>query len=358
MLIDPHLYESKILVCDDSPSHAALLHEVLTRGGVREVVVVNDPRRVLPTLSGHGDFDLLLLDLEMPHLHGFEVMELLRSELAEEEQVPIIVVTGIDSDEVRLRALELGANDFVRKPFDETEVILRVRNTLRMQDSLARLREVNRDLEAKVQERTRELDTATATFVHKLGEICEMCDRSAGPHIRRVGRLAGLLAQLAELPEETAQLIERAAPLHDVGKVMVPDELLMRPGKLTEAEFEQIKRHAGDGSLLLDNTESPLVRMAADIAASHHERWDGTGYPNGLRGEEIPLEGRITAICDVFDALVSARPYKDPWSVQNAVDYLIAQSGKQFDPHLVDLFVANLSRIETLHANACTAPCG
>ncbi|MCB1955439.1 MAG: response regulator [Rhodocyclaceae bacterium] len=357
MLIDPHLSQSKILVCDDSPSHAKLLHGVLSQGGVRSIEVVNDPRRVLPTLSGHGDFNLLLLDLEMPYLHGFEVMELLRSELEENEQVPIIVVTGAGSDEIRLRALDLGANDFIRKPFDDTEVVLRVRNTLRMQDMLVRLREINRDLELKVRQRTEALDSATATFVHKLGEICEMCDRSAGPHIRRIGRLAGLLARLADLPPDVVQLVERAAPLHDVGKVMVPDELLMRPGKLTDQEFEQIKRHAGDGSMLLDDTDSPLVRMAADIAASHHERWDGSGYPDGLRGDVIPVEGRITALCDVFDALVSARPYKDPWSIQNAVDYLIAQSGKQFDPALVELFIAHLPEVEAIYIRDCPPDC-
>lgn len=348
MLIDPHLYDAKVLVCDDSTSHATLLRSLLVSEGVRRVEMVNDPRRVLPTLSGHGDFSLLLLDLEMPHLHGFEVMELLRSELQEHEQVPIIVVTGVSSDEVRLRALALGAADFIRKPFDQTEVVLRVRNTLRMQDMVVRLREVNRGLEQQVRARTEELDMATTAFVHKLGVICELCDKGAGSHITRVGRLAGMLARLAELPPETVQLVERAAPLHDVGKVMVPDELLQKPERLSQAEFELVKHHAHAGCQLLEDGDSPLVRMAAEIAASHHERWDGSGYPNGLHGDEIPIEGRITAVCDVFDALVSARPYKDPWSVQNAVDYLIAQSGKQFDPHLIELFVANLSQIEAI----------
>ncbi len=346
MLIDPHLYDSKVLVCDDTPSHADLLQDLLQGEGVSRVEVVTDPRRVLPTISGHGDFSLLLLDLEMPHLHGFEVMELLRSELGDDEQVPIIVVSA--NGDTRLKALEMGANDFITKPFDHTEVVLRVRNTLRMQDLVVRQRETNRELERQVRERTDDLERATDALVHKFGQVCELCDKGAGTHNRRVASLAGMLARLAELPPATAALVERAAPLHDVGKALVPDELLLKPGALTERELEQVRRHAGAGGAMLDEHDSPLVGMAAEIAASHHERWDGSGYPDGLRGEEIPIAGRITAICDVFDALVSARPFKDPWSTQNAIDYLVAQSGKQFDPRLVELFVANLPRIEAI----------
>lgn len=348
MLIDPHLYESKILVCDDSSSHATMLQGLLRSEGVRRVEVVTDSRRVLPTISGHGDFALLVLDLDMPHLDGFEVLELLRSELGEHEQIPVVVITGVAGEDACLRALKMGANDFIRKPFDHTEVVLRVRNTLRLHDMVVRQREVNRDLERQVRMRTDDLERATDTFVHKLGQICEMCDKGAGEHIRRVGRFAGMLARLADLPTQTAHLVEQAAPLHDVGKVMLPVELLLKPSALTNQEFEQVKRHADAGSELLEGPDSPLVRMASEIAASHHERWDGSGYPNGLRGEEIPIEGRITAICDVFDTLISARPYKDPWSVQNAIDYLIEQSGRQFDPRLVELFVSALAQIEEI----------
>ena len=358
MLIDPHLYESRILVCDDSPSHASVLRSLLRSEGVRHVEVVTDSRRVLPTISGHGDFALLVLDLDMPHLDGFEVLELLRSELHADEQIPVIVITGLTGEDACLRALRMGAIDFIRKPFDHTEVVLRVRNTLRLHDMVVRQREVNRDLERQVRVRTEDLERATDTFVHKLGQICELCESGAGDHIRRVGRLAGMLARLADLPPQTAHLVEQAAPLHDVGKVMLPVELLLKPAALTTKEFEQVKRHADAGSELLDGPDSPLVRMASEIAASHHERWDGSGYPNGLRGEEIPIEGRITAICDVFDTLISARPYKDPWSVQNAIDYLIEQSGKQFDPRLVELFVSPLAEIEEIRDSVNRPPVG
>lgn len=177
MLIDPHLYESKILVCDDSSSHATMLQGLLRSEGVRRVEVVTDSRRVLPTISGHGDFALLVLDLDMPHLDGFEVLELLRSELGEHEQIPVVVITGVAGEDACLRALKMGANDFIRKPFDHTEVVLRVRNTLRLHDMVVRQREVNRDLERQVRMRTDDLERATDTFVHKLGQICEMCDK-------------------------------------------------------------------------------------------------------------------------------------------------------------------------------------
>lgn len=348
MLIDPHLADSRILVCDDSPSHAMMLKSLLESEGVRKVDKVTDPRRVLPTLSGHGNFDLLLLDLEMPHLHGFEVLELLRSELSEEEQIPVIVITGVAAEDIRLRALELGASDFISKPFNQTEVVLRVRNTLRLRDALVRQRQINRDLEARVRERTAELERATDAFVLKLSQISEPPALGKANSSSLVGRLAGMLSELVGMPAEQRFLIERAAPLHDVGNAVIPDEILLKPGKLDANELALVRRHPELGRRLLYKRDAALFEMAASIAASHHERWDGTGYPNGLRGDEIPIEGRITAICDVFDALISRRPYKDPWSVQNAVEYLVSQSGHQFDPKLVELFVKFLDRVEEI----------
>ena len=356
MLIDPELSESRVLVCDDMRSQALMLKAVLKRAGIRRVDTVCDPRRVLPTLSGHRDFSLLLLDLEMPHLHGFEVMELLRSELTDEERVPVIVITGANAATARLKALEMGAADFINKPFDEDETILRVRNVLRAQDALMQQRKLNHELEQQVRERTHELERTTEAFIENLATVCEIHDREAARHCIRVGQLAGMLAELAGLPAETCFMIERAAPLHDVGNIAVPDEILLKPERLTAEEFDDMTRHTHFGRGLLGRHESKLVQTASSIAGSHHERWDGTGYPNGLRGEAIAIEGRITAICDVFDALVSHRPHKDPWSLQNAVEYLVAQSGKHFDPGLVELFVANLPRVEQIREASQAAP--
>ena len=229
-----------------------------------------------------------------------------------------------------------------------TEVLLRVRNLLRMRYGYVRQLQISEELERKVQARTQELTRATDAFVHKLAQVCEMRDIETGKHILRVGRMARMLAEACGMPETICFMIERAAPLHDVGKIGIPDEILLKPGKLTDDEYLHMKTHATIVQSILNEHDSLLVQMAATIATSHHERWDGTGYPEGLRGESIPIEGRITAICDVFDALMSQRPYKNPWSEQDAVEYLVSQSGHQFDPKLVDLFVQHINDVERI----------
>jgi len=346
-MIDAELRHSRVLICDDSITNVLLLKALLEAEGVTDIATHTDPRRVLPALEAEGEFDLLLLDLEMPHVHGFDVLRSIRATLPSLADVmPILVITGTEAADAKTQALELGATDFVHKPFDQTEVLLRVRNLLRMRHAYVRQLKINEELERQVQARTQELTRATDTFVFKLAQVCEMRDVSTGQHIVRVGRMARMLAEAAGLPETICFMIERAAPLHDVGKIGIPDDILLKPDKLTDEEFAQMKTHSSIGQGILNDHDSMLVQMAATIATSHHERWDGTGYPEGLRGESIPIEGRITAICDVFDALLSQRPYKTPWSGQDAVEYLVSQSGHQFDPTLVDLFVQHIDDVE------------
>lgn len=352
-MIDAELRDSSVVICDDSITNTLVLKALLEAEGVTRVTALTDPRRVLPSLSGETECDLLLLDLEMPHQHGFEVMEDLHARLPQRAAyLPILVITGTERLDAKNKALSLGATDFIHKPFDQNEVVLRVRNLLRLRHAYVRQLRINEELERQVQARTEELTRATDAFVFKLGLVCEMRDRGTGAHIRRVGRLARMLAEAVGLPANVCFMIERAAPLHDVGKIGVPDEILLKAGKLTDAEFTRMKTHTGIGESLLDDHDSMMVQMAASIAASHHERWDGTGYPEGLRGESIPIEGRITAICDVFDALTSLRPYKSPWSVQDAVDHLVAESGKHFDPALVDIFVQHLDEVQAIRLAA------
>ena len=348
-MIDAELRNSKVLICDDSTTNVLLLKALLEAEGLDQVVTQTDPRQVLPCLKSQGDIDLLLLDLEMPHMHGFDVMRAIREmKSGQVGMMPILVITGSAAKDAKTRALELGATDFVHKPFDQSEVLLRVRNLLRMRWGYVRQVHISEELERKVQARTHELTRATDAFVRKLAQVCEMRDIETGKHIARVGRMARMLAEACGMPDTICFMIERAAPLHDVGKIGIPDEILLKPGKLTEDEYTQMKLHASIGQSILNEHDSLLVQMAATIATSHHERWDGTGYPEGLRGESIPIEGRITAICDVFDALMSQRPYKNPWSEQDAVEYLVSQSGRQFDPKLVDLFVQHINDVERI----------
>jgi len=348
-MIDEGLRDSRVLICDDSITNVLVLKALLEDEGLSRIETITDPRRVLPALAQDQDCDLLLLDLEMPHMHGFDVMRGIREALPVlASAMPILVITGTDSADAKNQALELGATDFVHKPFDQVEVLLRVRNLLRMRHAYAQQVKIAEELERQVQARTRELTRATDAFVFKLAEVCEMRDVDTGKHIMRVGRMARMLAEAVGLPESLCFMIERAAPLHDVGKIGIPDDILLKPGKLTDDEYTHMKRHANIGQQILNDHDSMMVQMAATIATSHHERWDGTGYPEGLRGESIPIEGRITAICDVFDALISRRPYKNPWSEQDAVDYLVSQSGHQFDPKLVDLFIQHIRDVERI----------
>lgn len=348
-MIDAELRNSKVLICDDSTTNVLLLKALLEAEGLEQVVTQTDPRQVLPCLQSPGDVDLLLLDLEMPHMHGFDVMRAIREmKSGQVGMMPILVITGSAAKDAKTRALELGATDFVHKPFEQSEVLLRVRNLLRMRWGYVRQVHISEELERKVQARTHELTRATDAFVRKLAQVCEMRDIETGKHIARVGRMARMLAEACGMPDTICFMIERAAPLHDVGKIGIPDEILLKPGKLTEDEYAHMKQHASIGQSILNEHDSLLVQMAATIATSHHERWDGTGYPEGLRGESIPIEGRITAICDVFDALMSQRPYKNPWSEQDAVEYLVSQSGHQFDPKLVDLFVQHIDDVERI----------
>ncbi|MEK7708359.1 MAG: HD domain-containing phosphohydrolase [Pseudomonadota bacterium] len=334
----------KILICDDSVTNILILTKLLESEGYFYHTSLTDPTRVLSAMQ-ENSYDLLLLDIEMPKMNGFEVLQQINESSISKQLVPILVLTGRQGSEIRNKALQLGAQDFVNKPFDQTEVILRVKNLLRVRASYLAQQNIAKELERKVKERTSELNEATDTLISILAQVGEMRDNDTGKHVIRVGKYARILSEALELPADICYLIEKAAPLHDIGKIGIPDHILLKAGKLTDAEWEKMRKHAQMGADLLTNHESLMVQLAASIALSHHEHWDGNGYPKQLKAASIPIEGRITAISDVFDALTTPRPYKEAWSIEKAVEYIKSKAGVQFDPQLVDLFIENIDRI-------------
>jgi putative two-component system response regulator len=329
---------ANILIVDDEPGNVLLLEQILRGEGYVNLRSTTDSRDVFP-LFVEAEPDLILLDLMMPELSGFEVMERLEYLVPEETFLPILVLTADATPEAKSKALSGGATDFLTKPFDQSEVVLRIRNLLEMRAMHQHLRQQNEILETRVRERTADLEQAQIEILDRLARAAEFRDDDTGQHTARVGQTAALLAERAGLPHEQVNLIRCAAPLHDVGKIGISDLILLKPGKLTDEEFATMKMHAPIGAALLSGGHSDLVRMAELIAGSHHERWDGCGYPNALQGQSIPVEGRILAIADVFDALTHERPYKKAWTILEAVAEIERQGGMQFDPQLVAVFL-------------------
>jgi putative two-component system response regulator len=329
---------ARILVIDDEAPNVQLLDRLLTNAGCRQLTAVTDPREAIGMFARLGP-DLVILDLHMPHLDGFEVMQALRPLLSNERYLPVLIVTADDTPTVKQRALAMGARDFLAKPFDSVEALLRIRNLLVTRQLYAQLEREQQQLEQAVHERTKALASTHLEIVERLARAAEYRDDNTGEHTRRVGRLAGLIARTLGLSPADASMIERAAPLHDVGKVGVPDAILLKPGALSPAEFDIIKTHANMGSKILSGSRVPLLRMAEEIALTHHERWDGKGYPQGRTGEGIPLTGRIVALADAFDAMTHTRPYQDAIPPDAARDVVTGERGWHFDPKVVDAFL-------------------
>jgi len=332
------LKECRILVVDDEEPNVRVLRRLLARAGYREVESTTDPREV-SRIFHEFQPDLLLLDLRMPHMDGFEIMEYLQGEVPEGEYFPILVLTGDLSREVRERALSMGARDFVTKPFESTEALLRIKNLLEARVLHLQLQAHNQTLEERVRERTRDLAEAQLEILNRLAVAAEYRDDLTGRHAERVGLLSALIARELGLPPEMVRLIRRAATLHDVGKIGVSDSILMKPGALTPKEYEQMKLHTEIGARILSGSRFPLLKLASEIATSHHEWWNGQGYGEGLVGEEIPISGRIVAVADVFDSLTHKRPYKQAFHRDEALGLIREGRGEQFDPAVVDAFM-------------------
>ncbi len=338
-----NILDSKILVVDDDESNARLLEYLLLRNGYRTVRWTTDPREALKIYQEFSP-DLILLDLEMPHMDGIEVMEKLQ-EIERETYPSIVVITANNNDEVKIRSLASGAMDFLAKPFNGVEMIARIKNILNVRHLHKRVNDDNKVLDQKIRERTRELSDSRLEVVQRLSRAAECRDNETGMHVIRMSRYSYLLAQAMGLSINQCELLQHASPMHDIGKIGIPDSILLKAGKLDATEWEVMKSHTKIGGQILSGSGSKLLQMAESIAYTHHEKWDGSGYPRGLKGEDIPIEGRIVAICDVFDALTSGRPYKKAWSVEKAVQELKDNSGINFDPFLVNIFIEILPQI-------------
>jgi putative two-component system response regulator len=335
---EQELKQLPILAVDDEESNIMLLRRILERAGYTNIATTTDPTQV-PAIYVETRPRLVLLDLHMPQMDGFELMERLGPMTRERRSIPFLVLTADAFDETKRKALSLGARDFLTKPLDQIELLLRVRNVLQVQLLEDRLYQQNANLENEVAERTTDLEQARHEILERLALAAEYRDDATQQHARRIGQTCGLLALGLGLPTVEVELISRAAPLHDLGKIAIPDSLLLKPDKLSDEEFEQMKRHTTIGAEILSHSSSGLLRMAEEIALTHHERWDGKGYPNGLAGTDIPIAGRIVTVADVFDALTHARPYKPAWATREAVAEIFHQAGRQFDPTVVDVFM-------------------
>jgi putative two-component system response regulator len=327
----------RVLVVDDNEANVELIQELLGQAGYTTVLSTNHASRVLNLCEAWRP-DLLLLDLHMPQLSGFDVMSGISALMEEPENLPVLVLTADATLDARHRALSMGARDFLTKPLDSRELLLRTHNLLQTRYLQLQLQQQNALLDRAVKERTRELDEARLESLTVLAAVGEFHDDDTNEHTRRVGVAAASIAQALDLPEVFVADIRAAAPLHDIGKIAVPRQILRKPGALTDEERQVMMKHAQVGAQILSSAVSPVLVMACEIARTHHENWDATGYPRGLSGKKIPLAGRITAVADVFDALTHARPYKPAWPVDEALDLIAQESGRKFEPGIVSTF--------------------
>jgi len=325
----------RILIVDDTKTNVDVLIRAL-REDYRLGVALDGPKAIVYARANRPD--LILLDILMPGLNGFEVCKTLKQD-PETADIPIIFITAMDSTGHKTKGFETGAVDYITKPFDITEVKARVRTHLSLKIAQEALKNHNITLEKKVRERTRELEEAQIEILERLELAAKYRDKKTGNHLRRMSEYCRIMGKAAALSPQEYNTLALASTMHDVGKIGISDIILLKPGKLTEEEREIMKTHTTIGAKLLAGSGHPLLKDAEIIALTHHENWDGTGYPAGLRGEEIPLFGRIVRICDVFDALISDRPYKDPWPLAKTLEQIQDGGGTLFDPELAVLFV-------------------
>jgi len=326
--------DARILVVDDQESNVQLLDRLLRMKGYAHIETLTDSRQAVGRFIATCP-DLVCLDLRMPHQSGLEVLEELQPLIPADDYVPILILTADTAPETKQIALSMGAKDFLNKPFDAVEALLRIHNLLETRMLYRELRGQKDRLDQKVRERTRELEDAQHEILTRLALAAEYRDDQTGEHTRRVGHMAALLARELGLTDAEVELIRQAAPLHDIGKIGIPDAVLMKPGRLTPAEFDVMKTHTEIGARLLSGSNFPLLRLAQEIARTHHEWWNGSGYL-GLLGEQIPLASRIVTVADTFDAITHDRPYRAATTIRKAIEELRREAGRQFDPTVVN----------------------
>ena len=338
----------KLLVVDDNAVNLTLFRHLLLKLEGAEVECVADPVVALARCAEHEP-DLILLDYMMPVVDGLEFIRRLRL-IPNRDEVPVVMVTADTESDVRLRALELGAQDFLTKPVNKFEITARVKNLLALRKSRQQLANRAEWLAAEVAKATAEIVAREKEAILRLSRAAEYRDPETGSHLLRMSNYTRLIAERLGLPPAEQELLLEASPMHDIGKVGTPDHILLKPGRLTPDEFEIMKQHATIGYEILRDSLSPLLQCAAKLALAHHEKFDGSGYPQGLAGAAIPLYGRIVAVADVFDALTSERPYKKAWTLEAAVDFLNSNAGSHFDPACVAAFLAAWPQVLEIHA--------
>jgi putative two-component system response regulator len=353
--------EATIMIVDDEPINIKAVQKYLQLAGYDRFVTTTNPRETLDLIRQHRP-DVIVLDIVMPEFSGLQILEAIRGD-SDLCHLPVLILTAATDGKTKQEALDLGATDFLPKPLQPQELLARMRNALVVKAHHDHLAKYSARLEQEVRQRTEQLEQSRREVIHVLACAAELRDHDTYNHVLRVGRFVGLIARQLGLPNGEVELLEQAAVLHDVGKIGIADAILRKPGKLSAQERDVMQTHCELGMSILRGrpspesgrpresaeikrtTDSPVLKLAAVIAMSHHEKWDGTGYPLGLKGQGIPIEGRITAVADVFDALLSWRPYKSPLSLDLALDIVEEGRGKHFDPAVLDAFFARLDEI-------------
>lgn len=343
---------TKILVVDDDPVNLMLLETILQQLGYQVSKAVTGTEALEKAQKEKPS--IILLDIMLPDISGFEVCKTLKSK-KELSTTPIVMVTALGDRESKLKGLEVGADEYLVKPIDRVELLLRVKNLLKVKAYNDYLEGIKDLLEREVNKRTQELqeaykklDNAYLEIIQRLGRAAEYRDDETGEHIQRMSRYCQVLAREIGLSLEEQKEILYASPMHDVGKIGIPDNILLKQGPLTKEEFEIMKRHTVIGAEILSGSQHPVLKMAETMALTHHERWDGKGYPHGLRGDEIPLEGRICGLADFFDACTSHRVYRPAMDNKEVLEVIKRESGKHFDPLIVEAFFDTLPEIQEI----------
>lgn len=335
----------RALSIDDEKFNLMLIEAMGSEIGI-QVHSFTDPYKGIEAFLSES-FDIVFVDYMMPKIDGISVIEEIRKTASD---VPVVMITAVDDNNLMLRAIQAGATEFLRKPVNMPEFKARAGNLLQLRKSQLLLKDRAKLLEEEVQKATEKILMREHETLIILGRVAEYKDQETGNHIARVAHYSRLIAQKAGESEESQDIIFNAAPLHDIGKIGISDMILTKPGGLDTKEANSIRKHPEIGYIILKDSNSPFLQAGAIISLTHHERFDGRGYPNGIKGEEIHLYGRIVAIADVFDALFSKRPYKNPWPIENIFAYLSNEKGKHFDPHLIELFLQSKEEVRSIHA--------
>ncbi|MGY3395641.1 putative two-component system response regulator [Bradyrhizobium sp. USDA 3311] len=345
---------TQALLVDDSRSVLNFLKRHIEAEGLVEATTFLDPVQAL-ACARERVFDLVLVDYEMPHMDGISFIRTLRT-LPGCVDIPIAMITSRQTDDVKMEALQAGATDFLPKQPQSVEMTVRLRNLIQLGAAVRKLNDRAAHLASEVAAAIRKLGEREEEIILRLALAVEYRDNDTGEHTLRVARYSRIIAEQLGLPARLCRDIYLAAPLHDVGKVAIPDNILLKPGRLTDEEMAVIRTHATIGERILADSSCELIQLGAQIAAGHHERWDGAGYPNGLKTDEIPVAARVVAVADVFDALTTRRPYKEPMPLEAARNYLVENQGRQFDPACVEAFLSRWNEVMEIAAGQQATP--